>query len=250
MKLTKQEFENFKPIMNHVLIKPDRRNDEVLIGTDDKFKLYLDTSWADGEHVCVTGTVVAVPDTLHHIRSEIPLMDWQTTMELAVGDKVWYDFVAGKNAFGNDRHTDLRFFEVGDDVYIAIQYSECFVARRGDQTIMLNGYILAEPIEEELKTTIELPDFLKKSRSAKFAKVVFVGSCNKSYLTLDRGLRKGVWINGDTDEISVGDVVAFSPFTDIELEYELHAKFDGKKTFLRIQRKYVNAIIKEEVLIN
>lgn len=249
MKLTEQELANFKPIMNHVLIKPDRRNDEVLVGTDDKFKLYLDTTWADGEHVCVKGTVMAVPDQLVYMRGLTPLMEWQTTMELQVGDKVWYDFVAGKNAFGNDRHTDLRCFEVGDDIYIAIKYCDCFVAKRGDQTIMLNGYVLAEPIEDEIKTTILLPDFLKKKRSNKFARVAYVGSCNGGYMYYDKAIDDVVWRNADPDEIAPGDVIAFSPFTDIDLEYDIHASFEGKKVFSRIQRKYINAIIKEEVLI-
>jgi co-chaperonin GroES (HSP10) len=240
MKLSKQEFESLRPFANHVVVKPDRLNDECIIGND--IKLYLDATWADGEHVCVTGEIVKVPAELTMMKHGIPLMDWVTDMQLCVGDKVWYDFVAAKNCFEQERNKDTRFIDVDGEIYIVLKYQDFFLTKRGEETIMLNGYILAEPVDEELKTTIELPEHLKKKDSAKYAKVVTIGKGNTRYLD-ER-------IPPDSNEIGVGDFITFVPYANIELEYDLHATFEGKKKFYRIHRRFITAVVNETITKN
>lgn len=234
MKLTRKEFERIRPMGNTVLIRPFRLNDEVVVG--ENIRLYIDTSWSDGEWICVTGEVVAVPEKLSFRRYDTSTMEWLTDMELKPGDVVWYDFVDGKNAFGNHYSNETRFVDVEGEIYIFVPYGSCFVAKRGDDTIMLNGYVLAEPVDDEIKTTLKLPDTIDR-RSTSRAIVTHIGSCNREY--------RNEGIPPDMPELAVGDMIVFRKNADIELEYSLLATFDGKKPYFRIQRKHIVAIIKE-----
>lgn len=99
---------------------------------------YLD---GDGSHMAdvarVIGIVEKVPPGL---LPDGDILSWETTMDLKVGDTVWFDYMDGLNATS---------FIVEDDEYRLIPYSSCYVAirdSRKDELICLNGYCLFEDV--------------------------------------------------------------------------------------------------------
>lgn len=109
---------------------------------------YLD---GDGSHMAdmerITGIVEKVPTGL---LTDDDILPWKTTMELQVGDFLWYDYMDSLHSTS---------FIVDDDEYKLIPYASCYVADRelepwGDdamwvQTICLNGYCLFEEVYEK-----------------------------------------------------------------------------------------------------
>ena len=89
-------------------------------------------------HVREYGKVVSVP------RSLSP--ELKTKMNLQVGDKIYFHF-----------HTvsEENRYEVNGQRVYKVHYSEVYCAIRDEQIIMLNDYVLCEPVmetEEDIKT--------------------------------------------------------------------------------------------------
>jgi len=234
-----------KPISNYVKIKMERKADEYIM--KDGKKLFIDPTYQVGKHASVVGTVIGVPDKLRFvwnksIFAEEGSMEWETDMELEVGDTVWYSFVALSNSLGRlmdegAKHNNKKYIVEGGEVYVFIPYDQIFVAKRKDKVICLNGYLLIEPIfDEKIESKLlELPNSMQPSKSKKYGKVAYMGSCCRNHLG---------YSVVDADGFDVGDTVVFDRFWNLPLEYDIHRSFDGNKEFYRVQRRGVNAIIK------
>ena len=230
-----------KPMTNKVLVRIlSRYTDEITIG---ETSLKLDTTFEPEMHTTAKGTIVKVCDKLSFGKEEYK-MPWLTDIEVRQGDKVYFSWMAVNNAFERDGVILLLDNDVREDgkipMYIIVDYAQLTVAVRGRDVIPLNGYCLVEPVAER-----DLPDEVKSIHSSlitehadsrtspTWGKVYKTGSPNKAYIPD---------IFADA-EVSEGDYVTFQKNSDIPLQYDLHADFDGRRTFYKIQRRYMMAVI-------
>jgi len=178
-----------------------------------------DTQYLDGEgsHMAdvarVIGIVEKVPPGL---LPDGDILSWETTMDLEVGDTVWFDYMDGLHATS---------FIVDDDEYRLIAYASCYMAIRDSQMknpICLNGYCL---FEEVLLPDDGYSPHRKVDESK--GKIYAVG--NPVLHTLD------YWT--ELIDVEEGDIVVFrKKFPKVFLERQKHFQQLDKKLF-RGQRK-------------
>lgn len=234
-------LQDFRPIANRVLVKIDSRFTDHIKLTDD-LTLAIDTSFEPEKHTTTYGTIAAVPDSLSY-GSEQHHMPWDTRIETAVGDTVYFTWDAIVVAFGKVKPGVVQV-EGDPAIYVIMKYSQLTLAVRDEQIIMLNGYCLIEEVKivdlpkhlvgEEMKSFLALPGTMAKKVSAKLGKVVAIGSSNLAY-DGDR--------HYDDPSVKVGQLVMFESFANIPIQYNLHADLIGKKILYKIQRRYLVAII-------
>ena len=144
-----------KTLNNLVAIKPFP-SDEIRL--KDGNKLYLANVFEEYLNARTAGIVVGLPDRLKFSDDMYAVsMPWKTELELQEGDRVVFNYLADKNSKGLG-----YFFEDG---VMCVPYEQIYVAFRGDDMICLNGFIIVEPDEDEIKTipiksdvTIEYPN--------------------------------------------------------------------------------------------
>lgn len=246
-----------KPISRKVAIKLERNTGEYRI--EGGTILYLDTTFNEGMHTPVVGTVVEVPRTLTYVQGDWQTGAWKTSMELEVGDEVIMKMVGVRAALAAN-----RTMEDGDTVIAYVDYHDIVLAKRlikkipvyedippieDNQVIsrgavynviMLNGWMLVEPEEERVKTSLIVPDTAKKT-SAMYGRVAFVGSPNERY----QGEVDGSYQPDTGFDVKTGDRVIFYRKGDLILEQEIYSTFAGKRSFFRMQRNQLLAIINE-----
>lgn len=179
-----------------------------------------DTQYFDesgGSHMAdlarVMGIVEKVPPGLLPDNDILP---WETTMDLKVGDTVWFDYMDGMNSTS---------FIIDDDEYRLIPYASCYIAIRDSQMenpICLNGYILFEDVllPDDGFSSERKVDPLKGKIHALAAPV-------EHYLDY--------WT--EDIEVAVGDLVVFrQKFPKVYLERQKYFQQLDKKLF-RGQRK-------------
>ena len=126
------------------------------------------------------GFIVKQPEKLKYDTGGMPhLLWWDTDIETKVGDEVWFDYQSALQA------DVLVVSESGKslpgenlDYYWVFSYQFLIVAKRQEQTIMLNGYILFLQVNEGLQSKwLELPKYINKTKGV----VKYVGSSNRKY---------------------------------------------------------------------
>lgn len=226
------EFRKLRILDNKVLIKPKGGNDEIELPGGKK--LYIDTSWEVEKHAPTIGEVVKVPNRLiFDLRSTRRTTEFDVDMELKVGDMAIYHYLIPENCIKRG-----EYVQVADEIYFIVNYDQIFCAKRGDEVVMVNGFILVEPVVEDAFTSsvIITPDSLKDKNSPIEGIVRYIGAPVRNYLyELD--------IKENADEPKVGDRIMFSQDSDIPLQYDLHASLEGKKMFFRMQRKDIFGIV-------
>lgn len=257
MRLTKKEWDRFRPINNWVVIQPNRGADEIVLnkGTKDEMKFYVDFAYNPNKHVPVVGTAVKVPEKINYCNNKrkpgfFNSLQWKTEMELREGDTVFYNYLAGSTALGLEQnnygqnYTDKRVITVEGDsnIYIMVKYDRVYVAKRKDDVIPVNGFMLVEPMDKQyFETFLHIPEMVKNTnkKSSTYGIVRYKGSRLEEYH--DRPMYK----DPSNSELKVGDLVALNDVSDIPLEWDLHSEFEGNKTFYRVQGKDIYAIIKD-----
>lgn len=142
-----------KILRNNVLIKPDPTGTVEVAGV----KLYLDTRFEEYKNAPQSGTVVALPErlTFSHDPGDYSL-DYEVDMELQVGDRVIFNYNARSAAIMNGMH-------IGDDMLV--RYDMIYAAIRDGQVICINGTVIVEPENEEIKTNLIVPESLKNKKT-------------------------------------------------------------------------------------
>jgi co-chaperonin GroES (HSP10) len=226
-KLTRAEFDALKPINNKVVIRqPEKdlgyvvRPSGILLVTNPEImntnshESYEEINVADS--LPRWGYVAKIPGKLEFNErqyknkkddSQSWKMDWETDLEIEIGDKVWCNFF--------DLHHASQL-ECEGEKYWVVDYCNLIVAKRDDEAIMLNGNILFEQINEGLTSKfLQLPENINKSKG----RVVHVGSKNKRYVNKSRFDDLDVW---------VGDLVLFRNKVETLLEAKGHTNFDER----------------------
>lgn len=246
---------------NFVLIKPEKDIEElksgllVKAGKEDKQRQLANT---EARHYNITGEVLAVPDSLvfrgeqvNQLRNntggkfnddDLKLlhnlvngsMEYKTKIEVAVGDKVWFDYLAHINA-----NTENRIVEVdGYGDCILVEYSRLFIRERDNDKVPLNGWIF---IKKSLGTREVSKQFVLSDNAdislKNVAEVVQVGSPIKEYLSAR-------YTDFYFKDIKVGAKIIYNERLATPLEYSLHES-EGLEKLYKIRRTDIKAIILE-----
>jgi len=204
---------------NNVLVRIVQKN----VDRRTKGGIYLisptDTDWQKDVHADRWGSVVKIPQYLKREKNHL----WETTCELKVGDRVWWDSMVSENA---DTLITPTY------TYLLLDYFSLHVAKRDDEIIPLNGYQMFDLVSDESSSVLAITT---GRFDARYGVLKHKGSLN-NYL-----------FDGcnDDDRIQVGDKCVFK-LPPIMLEAEYHAVFGEK---LRISQLYnISAFIHDGVL--
>lgn len=141
-----------KPIKDFVIIKPELR--------DKCNGLIIDHTFDPSTHVPTIGTVV-------HLPHRLSVDNWETTMEIQVGDTVFIDKFVSLMAFGNEYNNQTisdgnRIITIDEFPHLYIRYQDLYMAIRNEQKIMLNGYALLTAIDWKPKSSLSIFNYVDK----------------------------------------------------------------------------------------
>ena len=211
--------------------------DEIRLKSGDK--LYLDVRFEEYLNAKTAGEVIAVPEKLVYDPDPTSYvsLDWDTDMELQVGDVIIYNYLAIKNS--------LHMGQFIDRDIVCIPYDKIYVAIRGEQVIPINGVILVQPEIEPIDTFLDIPDSAW-TKSKQIGRVMYAG-------TPVRGYRKEVLVNGYTapdTAVEVGSRILFNwnDAIPIQPNAELRGEI-SREVLYRMQHKDVHAIAEENIKI-
>ena len=231
LELSKEELDNIKLINNKVLVKPVIDTRKKRLGNTD-ITLDIDIDWDEDAHSRRVVEIVRNPEKLSYSQKykSRSSMSWETEIEVLPGDIVWVRSLA---AIGND-DTQLTMIISEGDTYYLINYEDFIVAKRGEEVICLNGYILVQPNREDYSyyKYVFVPSSISSEATAKSWVIKYFGKPNKSY---KRGLKEDF-----NDDIFVNQEVCISkkkiPYP---LENTLHSLFNGNEEYYFIQRSNI-----------
>ncbi len=257
IKISQQEFDSMRLMNNNVAIEITHRNSEektksgLIIVQDPTMLTAHSVETAEmhdsSQHLNRWGIVAKLPNKLKYAKhSKMAGMDWDTEIEIQIGDYVWADYY-------NLHHCPI--FQVEEKQYWIVTYDCLIVAKRpiriagyGDDGILnyifipLNGYCLFNQINEGLTSKfLILDEKINKTKGI----TRFVGSRNKEY-SQQWNSSYGRFIPSkkyDDIDIKPGDGVIFRTeancllenaqhrfFADEDLRYEQRWNVIGVKT--------------------
>lgn len=225
-----------KLINNMVAIKPFP-SDEIRLSSGDK--LYLDIRFEEYLNAQTAGEVVGIPDRLVYNTDPLSYVstEWDTEMELQVGDVVVFNYLAVRNSIGAGYWIDKDT--------VCIPYDKIYVALRQGEVKCINGCIIVEPEYENIQTDFIIPDNAK-AKSKQIGKVVYAGKPNKGY-------RKEQILIGSTapdTPVEVGSRVVFNWNDAIPIQPNAELRGEITRSMLyRMQHKDVHALIPEDSLV-
>jgi len=246
IELTKEELERAEIPMNHVLIKMVFRAEGATTKSGVIIGFNEDDVYAEGDdsHSAnlaeVHGVCVKTPKELYFNPDDPKSMDWETDMELEVGDMVWYSVLEAKNS--------VQLICEGV-LYKSVPYQDCYVAKRNDyreingspqlyyKIIPLNGFVLLRPLAMPQISPLDAISDTQIDMTR--GKVAFVGKPVKTY--------KNASYN-HIDDLLVGDEVLLdknAPLFYLERSKQL-ATFDGDNQYWVVARRRIAMILKRD----
>lgn len=214
--------------INYVLVKPDEELFEyiTLEGTDVKIK--VDRTFETGAHSTTSGIVMVAPEKLYfNYDNHSKSLRWDAQMELQAGDRVIFHYNAIKHALSNGMVINGG---------VLIKYDGLFVRLRNENKEVhpLNGIILAEPLQEEIKTDVIIPETFDATLRTK-STVRYVGTPLKGYIDFPED-------GADDGAVKVGDVIVHSAFDCIPIQYSIYQCFDKGVTLWRMRERDIDAV--------
>lgn len=236
--LSQEDIERLKPMPNMVLAKFDFKGgliDEIEIN-NGKASLYFDPSYEKQWNASPWCTVIKAPDRLFvSQKSRDRSLDWETDIEISVGDRILIEYYVVTNALKLADYEKGGAYIVGDDLYILFRYDAIVLKMVGDTVVPINGFVLATPTEEKIDTTLAVPDTAKK-QSERVFRITHVGRPVKRYIN-EPDMH-------DTDEVRVGDLVRLRGKVAYQLERDIHRQLDQE--YYKFQRKHIVGIYDEQ----
>jgi len=273
------DINNIRILSNYVLVLPDK-NFETYQFSAKETGIYSPLVFKDEQghehsakqqHLSISGVVYGVPEKLlfnaeriWEIQDRTDLRrdawvrnrEWQSEIdelrtksvrfnvpiELKKGDRVYFEYTAHRDA-----DTQGLWVQTELGLMMMIKYDSLILAKRGEDTVMLNGYVLVENEKAEVEqiehgvlgthtdsglVLLQGTRVDKKTRTNAVAKVVHSGAPVGSYLDF-RGIKE--------KQAATGDTILYDPRYARELEYGLHQVFSGRKLRM-IQRKDIYGI--------
>lgn len=220
-----------KLLNNMVAIRPYPA-DEIRLKTGEK--LYLDIRFEEYLNAQTAGEVVGIPDRLIYNPKLDNCLDWETDMELQIGDTVIFNYLAVKNA----RH----MMHIMEGNIVCMPYDKIYTVIRNGEVICVNGFILVAPEIESVETFLDIPEnALHKSKQ--IGRVLYAGKPNRAYRmeTLLTGS------SGPDNAVEPGDRVVFNWNDAIPIQPNAELRGEIKREVIyRMQHKDVHAIVPNE----
>lgn len=216
-----------KPINNYVLVRCETKSHDSIDVAGNK--LYIDNTFEVGAHIKLTGIVAAIPDRLRCLDDSPHSIDWETDIDVQVGDKVWFRFMANHTA---NMGTSKEVYVDGVR-HIFINYGMLFMAEREGERFMLNGYVAIEPISKNKKSDFLEAIYEKEDNHTSIGVVRCVGRFNRRYVN-----------EYECDShVCNGWIVQYRKQYRSQLEYELHSEFQRRKKMYKMQARYIDGHI-------
>ena len=135
-----------------IFVKIDKRfQDE--IQTESGISFYKDTTYKLEENSTVVGEVVAVPAKIDP-HSATPGSPFFANVE--VGDKLYFHF--------NVTIDEENRIEVDSEELWMVDYFHAIAIVRDNKIYPVGSYVLVEPIEEKIETSLIIPDTVDKEK--------------------------------------------------------------------------------------
>jgi hypothetical protein len=204
------------------------------------------------EHAERRGIVIKACERVVPAVNHMDTMRWECDVDIQEGDEVWLNYFDQLNAFS---------FRMDKRIFKLVHYSSLIIAKRGDETIMLNGYVLITPVKEK----IGFGEYEKEVEVDKQYEVVELGKLNKRYIVVfpDRpmmvayhrnhpnskryghmfALERDDRTDSGTEDLKVGDKILVKDNREIfPLEEYAYARFKNRELFKICQRHNIIAI--------
>jgi co-chaperonin GroES (HSP10) len=127
-----------------IFVKIDKRFQNE-IETESGLRLYKDTSFRPEENSTIVGDVVAVPD-----KYDRAMGSDQFKANVIAGDKLYFNFLVTVD--------EENRIEVDGEEYWMVDYFNAIALVRDGGLIPVGDYILIEPIDEKIESTLIIPD--------------------------------------------------------------------------------------------
>ena len=207
-----KDIKKLKPVNNYVICKKigNNLNSTTPAGIYKASEYFNRDQWLT-QNVERVLEIVAVPDEL-----DDSFGYWKTTMDAKPGDKAIVSF-----------HDSLNCSVVisGGHEYRILRYFSIITLIRNKKLIPVNGYMLFTQVPVKYKTTLAVPDFMKKKLDLRYGVIEHLAPPNEYYTKEDKqDLDKGI-------DVKKGDKVVFISPLDLyapKLESEIHSTL-GKK---------------------
>jgi hypothetical protein len=232
-------------IADYVLIKPDSTHKLVL---STGLELYFDPRYEKEKAAPQSGIVMAVPEKLrftHKVGS--PSVKYNVDMELQVGDRVVFNFLAFEQATSSKMVIDEG---------ILVRYDEIYVAIRDEEVICINGTVVVKPDYEKINSILLLPESVKHKKLKVSGEVVYASKEPHREERFNQGINTMacpmvVDENGFRElgrYVQPGDHVQFHFSNAIPLQhyYELHGVV-SKNLLYRMKHTDIEIVDKTEV---
>lgn len=230
--LSYKELREINIVPNRVLIQVIDNQSNLLVNGEKYLK--IDTQFSEEKHAPITGIIVNYSNTLI---SE--LMEWKTSLDICIGDYAVYTYTSAIHALTPEHGRE--FIDEYSNKYLMIDYGDIICVKRGSAIIPINGYLLVEPLEEEYASVFKLPTLT----SMRYGRIAYTSKKNEYYISA--GVKRNDTYD-PIDEINPNDIIVFSHFSDIPLEYEAHLSFNKGKKYLRMQRRDIFAVVNQEII--
>lgn len=191
------------------------------VKTKSGLSLWVDNTEQIAQYAVRHGRVVKLPQRLVFWDESKQGMSWRTTIQCEIGDLVW--FYAMTSFDGEKLSLNGRKF-------ILISYDDLYVAKRGEEVIMLNANVLLEPIY----TPVKALSFESNTIDPLYAKIAYIGQINTEYQV--------PFIEDDTN-LKQGMTVLMSGMPYRFLEREPYLMFDGKLNYIVAQNHEIKAYL-------
>lgn len=236
---------------NQVLIRLDRRQNEYKMKKGGH--LYIDTTFEPEKHAPITGHIVNICDKLvfSQKKSQAESLQWETEIDLEVGDYVVSYYLAAHNAGSLN---DGRMMVVEGKTFIILRYDQIFAARADTHPlrgplVTCNGFNLLKPVKD-----VNIDDRLERvglhtpwrdrgNISSKVARMAYKARPNKAYW--DRVTKDDPEMY---ERVSIGELVLVRKHSLIPLEYAYHTSLDGDQVYYRVAWHNIYATCDEQIL--
>jgi co-chaperonin GroES (HSP10) len=139
-----------KPIYKIFVTIDKRYQDEVK--TESGIVFYKDTSYKLEENSTTEGIVVAIPDKYDRAMGT---EDFKANVQ--VGDKLYFNFLVTVD--------DENRIEIDGNEYWMVDYFQAIALVRDGKVMPVGDYILIEPIEEKIESSLIIPDMVEKEKT-------------------------------------------------------------------------------------
>jgi len=239
IEVTKKELTEGILPMNHVLCEMFYQSEGAETSSGIVYGVNTDLVYADNDnpddptsHAAdmaeTCAKVFRCPQKLYFNPNDEKSMNWETDMELEVGDSVFTNPIETLNAVS---------LVCEGKVYKLLPYHELYCAKRLNMVIMLNGYVLCLQKNKESLSTLDVTSESKVYEDRGI--VTYLGNSNKRYKTDD---------HMDFIDLQVGDEVLFDrKYHPFLLERQTYAsRFDNENLYWVVPRRRIVAVLNRE----